>query len=225
MMTGYETPPIEPHAYGAPGALGAQPLKTGLAVTTLVLGIVGLAACPLTGIVAVVLGIIALNKISKAPQVYGGKGMAIGGLTCGAVSMCTVPLLLSILLPSLSRARELSKRLVCAANMTSIGNAVATYSNNFPGQGSPTLNALVQRGDITQQVTVCPSSSAATSNYVLLPIPAGQTASGQTVLAYEPLSNHAGEGGNVLFLDGHVSFERVESYRRLMQQLPGQPPP
>jgi prepilin-type N-terminal cleavage/methylation domain-containing protein len=44
-----------------------------------------------------------------------------------------IALLISILLPSLSRARELSKRAVCAANLRGIGQAMYIYAQDPPG--------------------------------------------------------------------------------------------
>jgi len=46
------------------------------------------------------------------------------------VVIAIIALLISILLPSLSRARELSKRLVCAANVKGIGTTGKIYSND-----------------------------------------------------------------------------------------------
>ena len=46
------------------------------------------------------------------------------------VVIAIIALLISILLPSLSRARELSKRLVCAANIKGIGTSAKIYAND-----------------------------------------------------------------------------------------------
>lgn len=46
------------------------------------------------------------------------------------VVVAIIALLISILLPSLSRARELSKRLVCAANIKGVGTAFKIYAND-----------------------------------------------------------------------------------------------
>ena len=45
------------------------------------------------------------------------------------VVVAIIALLISILLPSLARARELSKRAVCAANMKGMGTGFYTYAN------------------------------------------------------------------------------------------------
>ncbi len=44
-----------------------------------------------------------------------------------------IALLISILLPSLSKARELAKRSVCAANLGGSGKAIAMYANQARG--------------------------------------------------------------------------------------------
>lgn len=46
------------------------------------------------------------------------------------VVIAIIALLIAILLPSLSRARELSKRLVCAANIKGIGTSCKIYAND-----------------------------------------------------------------------------------------------
>ncbi len=46
------------------------------------------------------------------------------------VVIAIIALLISILLPSLSRARELSKRLVCSANVKGVGTSMKIYAND-----------------------------------------------------------------------------------------------
>ncbi len=48
------------------------------------------------------------------------------------VVIAIIALLISILLPSLSRARELSKRTVCASNLRGIGQAMYIYAQDDP---------------------------------------------------------------------------------------------
>jgi len=47
------------------------------------------------------------------------------------VVVAIIALLISILLPSLSRARELSKRLVCGSNVKGMGTAFKIYANDY----------------------------------------------------------------------------------------------
>src|SRR5438876_12208975 len=73
-----------PHpVYGRPEIRIESPVgrKQGLAIASLVLGISGFAFicfAPIVSTVGLVLGIVALVKISRYPFEYGGKGMAVG---------------------------------------------------------------------------------------------------------------------------------------------------
>ena len=198
------------------------PVSTGLAVTTLVLGILSLVLlCPLLGIVPIITGIIALMRTSSQPQRYGGRGLAIGGLICGAASFVVAPMMIAILLPSLSRARELSKRLVCQSNMKGIALTIEMYQMDFPDQGIPSLDFLVAEEYLTPERTLCPSADISESNYVILPAEHwGPDAGDRAVVMYEPKSNHADEGGNVVYADGHAEFLRGEDYDEMLRSLP-----
>ena len=58
----------------------------GMAIASMVLGIVGIVLIPIIApILAIIFGIVALNQISKEPQK--GKGMAIAGLIMGGVGI------------------------------------------------------------------------------------------------------------------------------------------
>ena len=66
------------------------------------------------------------------------------------VVIAIIALLISILLPSLSRARELSKRLVCAANVKGIGTTGKIYANENQEKWMtpPFKRALIDNGGI-----------------------------------------------------------------------------
>jgi len=72
-----------PDATGAPGTAKTA----GLAVASLVAGILGLCTAGLGGIAGVILGIFALRKIGRSGGALRGRGLAIAGLI---VSVCTV---------------------------------------------------------------------------------------------------------------------------------------
>src|SRR5687768_4592912 len=73
----------------APGGYAIQKKEQGLAIASLVCGILSIVLCcsVFTGVPAIVLGIMAINKEKNDPGRYGGKGMAIGGIATGAVSI------------------------------------------------------------------------------------------------------------------------------------------
>jgi prepilin-type processing-associated H-X9-DG protein len=209
------------------------PQSNGWAIASLVSGLFGCLFIP--GIVAIVTGIIGLNN-TRDPRV-GGKGMAITGIVLGGVFMLFGPLMISILLPSLNRAREQANRIKCASNMRQIGQAIQIYANENKGQFPPDLDTLLKQGDLTSEVFICPSSSderapdgtsltvAGHLSFVYVP---GQNykAGAYSVLLYEPLTNHNNDGINVLFGDGHVDFvPRAKAQPMIAEVNAGQNPP
>lgn len=72
--------------YGSPGMYGAyappRP-NDGLAVASMVCSLAGMVTCGLSGIVGLILGIVALSRLKRTGA--GGRGMAITGIAVGAV--------------------------------------------------------------------------------------------------------------------------------------------
>ncbi len=127
--------PPQPPLDNAIGYDVPPPRNSGMAITSLVLGIVSVPLLCLfgvgilTGITGLILGIIALVSISKNPQRLGGRGLAIAGIIVSACSfLLIVPLLIAILLPFLGKARELANRGTCAANLRGIAQSMAVYA-------------------------------------------------------------------------------------------------
>lgn len=80
-----------------PLPLMMPPATSGLAVASLVLGILGVVSCFLLfGIPAVICGHMALSRIRVSPVAVSGRGMAITGLVCGYISLLIgiVPLIM-----------------------------------------------------------------------------------------------------------------------------------
>jgi len=72
--------------YGYPGMAPVAPQTNGLAVTSLVLGILSFFTNILTGIPAVITGHMALGRIKQNPAMS-GRGLAITGLVLGYLSI------------------------------------------------------------------------------------------------------------------------------------------
>ena len=158
------------------------------------------------------------------------------GLGClvWAVGILVIGGMLSaVMLPSLCRAREPANRVKCGSNLRQIGQAILLYAQAHGGQYPPSLAVIPSVEDVTAEVMVCPSSnderaSATDAGGVVAELAAAEanspghkpclsyvyagrsltekTATGTTIVAYEPLENHNGVGTNVLFGDGHVEF-------------------
>jgi prepilin-type processing-associated H-X9-DG protein len=111
---------------------GVAPAKTsGLAVTSLVLGILGLPTCGLAALFGLILGVIALVK-AKA-----GRGVALAGVIVSAFSLLVMPLLLAMFLPALAAAKQKAQTISCVVNEKQLAEAVRTYSGNNKGQFPP----------------------------------------------------------------------------------------
>ena len=84
-------------AYGQPGAGGSGlPSVNGLAVASMVLGIVSLVFCwcwyvgGVCALVGLPLGAVALSKISKGEADPRPKGMAVAGIVCSIISIALI---------------------------------------------------------------------------------------------------------------------------------------
>ena len=105
-----ERPPMQPGVWQPPPAPYltkiTQPSQ-GLALGSMIVGICGLVfgGClgPIPGIVAVVLGLMALSQIKKSPDKVGGKPFAMAGVIIGGLTIAFyVLLLLWILLAAMA---------------------------------------------------------------------------------------------------------------------------
>lgn len=97
--------PVAPAPVSMPSAaqvVPGQPLSQGLAIGSLVCGILGLIGCcvwPIAGplaIVAIVLGFVALGKAKSNPAAFGGKGMAKTGLILGFLGLLAVAVIFAV---------------------------------------------------------------------------------------------------------------------------------
>lgn len=112
-----------------------RPPSKGMAIASLVIGIVGIPTFGIFvvgGIVGLVLGIIALVRASKNPAVYGGKALAIGGIIANGLAIVLIPLIgmmAAIAIPSLLRARVSANEAAAIGDTRSVISAQMTYSS------------------------------------------------------------------------------------------------
>lgn len=170
---------------------------------------------------------------------YASHGqMFTPGLSAGYIAV--VALLISILLPSLARARELAKRAVSGSNLRGLAMGCHIYAADHDEAFPPHLEELVAGGHCTPEQLISPRGNkmidpeqirelrasgqlepgqtrpgTLNTSYIYI---AGQSASDdpRNVLMYEELVDD--EGTNVLFLDGHVAFVRLPEFRRMLAQ-------
>lgn len=93
-LAGWQNQSISPNQpqYMSPQAMAIQGQNQTLPTISLVLGILGLlltccwGGIPF-GLAAVITGYLGMNNANNNPTQYGGKGLAIAGLACGAASL------------------------------------------------------------------------------------------------------------------------------------------
>ena len=117
---------------GKPQLTGEQVMvsrTSGLAIASLILGILGFCTFGLAGIVGVVLGIVGLIVISRSAGQLKGAGLAVAGLIVSAVSLITlfILLLMVILMPSLAKARHQARNVVSMNNVKQLCLATLIY--------------------------------------------------------------------------------------------------
>ena len=98
----------------------SEAVKTsGLAIASLILGILGFCTFGLAGIAGFILGIVGLIVISKSAGQIKGGGLAIAGIIVSAVSLFTlfIALLMAILMPALAGARDQGRHQVMSQRM------------------------------------------------------------------------------------------------------------
>jgi hypothetical protein len=116
-----------------------------MAVASLVLGVLGLPCGGLFGLgalIGLILGIIALVKSNKDPAVYGGSGMAIGGIVTSVLGLLLLPIIAAIVIPSIMRARVSDIVPRAPGDIRTVISAEMTYASTNGGYFD-TLECLV----------------------------------------------------------------------------------
>ncbi len=98
--------------------------KTGMAITSMVMGLVG---CFLTSPIGLILGIVSLVKANRRPIEYGGKGFAIAGIALNGLGLLFLPIIAAIAIPNLLAARRSANEASAIATVRTISTAEQTY--------------------------------------------------------------------------------------------------
>lgn len=114
------------------------PRRSGLALASMIMGIVGVLPCPgpLAGIPAVICGHMARSRIRKSGGQIAGNGLAVAGLVTGYFSFVWVIVLLAaIVIPDRTGSHS-SLRTACIANLNAIEGAKAYWAQENKKQPS-----------------------------------------------------------------------------------------
>ena len=157
-----ELPPLQ--------TLPAQRKTPGLAIWSLVLGILGLTCFwILTAIPAVICGHVAYGRIRRSAGALTGEGLALGGIITGyigiALSILVLPLLMAIAVPNFVKARSTAQMHACIANLMQIDGAKQQWAleNKKQTTDTPTMQDLAP---FLKSQMVCPAGGVYTLNEV-----------------------------------------------------------
>jgi hypothetical protein len=153
------SPPI---GQGKPATQATEtaPTRQGLAIASLVLGILGVTCFGvLAGIPALVCGVIALVRANRRPAEYSGRGFAIAGVVMGAGSLVVTAILAGMLLPALAAAKSKAQSIQCVNNLKQIGLGARIYSTDNKDMFPTNFAAMSQVLGATS-VLICPGDSS-----------------------------------------------------------------
>src|SRR3954470_7416960 len=127
-----QTPAWAQPAYAAPMV---APPNSGLAIASLICGLLFFIPF-IPGILGVVFGIIGINQTRGGRA--GGRGLALAGLICGALSVLFWGSCFLAPLAGFNRAvrqaQQTAKQVQCSSNLQQIGAALAMYASSNNGK-------------------------------------------------------------------------------------------
>ena len=141
-------PPLPPRLGAAPAAASSSasatgPKTSGMAIASLVLGLVGF--CGVTAIMGMILGLVSLIKIGKSNGQLKGKGLAISGMILSSLMFIVfLGAAAGVLLPALSKAkyqrqfeRDRPQYSDCGVNVRKLALAIRLYADEHEGKCPP----------------------------------------------------------------------------------------
>jgi hypothetical protein len=105
--------------------------KSGLAIASLVLGLLG---CFFTSPIGLILGIVAMVKANRHPAEYGGKGLAIAGIVLNGLGILFLPVIMAIAIPNLLAARRAANEGSAILTVRTLADAEQKYMASTYGK-------------------------------------------------------------------------------------------
>jgi prepilin-type processing-associated H-X9-DG protein len=141
----------------------AAPKTSGLAVTSLVLGVLGVFTCGLTALFGLILGIIAMVKVKNSGGKLSGNGLALAGVIVSAVFLFLIPIFAAMLLPALAAAKQKAQNINCVNNEKQLALAVRIYSGDNHNQFPPaaTWCDAIKPFAGSEKIFKCPAANSA----------------------------------------------------------------
>jgi hypothetical protein len=208
-------------------AQGQMPKTSKLAMWSFVLAIAG-AYVFITAPVAIIMGIVSLFKIQKSKGELKGTSFAIAAIIiaqAGATWFVFV---------GMPRIRSISPRMVCGSNLFALREGMFVYACDYDDMfptPSKWCDLLIEHTNITKEKFTCRGADRGPCNYSMNKNveKLGKSAPPDMVLLYDSYSgwnqsggpeilnigNHKGDGCNILFVGGYVTFVRADKLAKL----------
>ncbi|MCX5647824.1 MAG: DUF4190 domain-containing protein [Planctomycetota bacterium] len=236
----YTPPGVKP---SRPTAPAPAPKTSGLAIASLVLGIVGPCTVGLGSIMGIILGIVGLVKIGKSAGAKGGRGLAIAGIVVSAAGLLVLPLLAAILLPAVFSALDQANAVSSTNNVGQLCTAAQVYATSHRQQLPPADSwpqVFQEQMEFPAAVMADPADQQGGRAYAMNAALDGKAVApdmGRTVLFFECRPGAPPAGGPELlpdkprhagryvigFLDGHTESVAPEEVRQLIWQPKREP--
>jgi hypothetical protein len=155
-------PPVSSAPYSPPPSL--QPTKTsGLAIASLICGILGLFTCGIGAVIGLILGIVALTQVKKSHGALGGFGIALAGTIVSALFLLMIPVQLAMVLPAFAKAKQRAQTIQCVNNMKQLALAARIYSREHGDHFPPaaTWCDAIKSYAGSERIFKCPSGNPA----------------------------------------------------------------
>ena len=133
-------------------------LKKGLAIFSLVLGVMnlfGFGVLVVFAVLGTVLALVARNRATRDPYVYGGKELATAGLITNVISLVLIVpigIIAAIAIPNLLAARRAANEGATISALRSIHAAEATYQATVGAGNFGTLEQLAAHDLLSPQI-------------------------------------------------------------------------
>ncbi len=131
----------------------STPPASGLAITSLVMGILSFVTCGATGIIAIICGHIAKARINASGGTIGGAGMALAGLIMGYIGFFLIgfSVLAALALPAFNGIQQRAMLTKSISNARQIVLACKIYASDHEGKYPGDLDVLIKEGILSDE--------------------------------------------------------------------------